>query len=258
MKRLTVLAALAGLGMTGLADPALAKPAAPAVVAHALADPDRPAADVQRDAARKPAAVIAFSGMKAGDRVIDFIPGGGYFTRIFSGVVGPKGHVYAMVPGAAEAMEAGMTSTIAPFAAKHPNVSVVITKGLDLTAPGGPVDVFWTAQNYHDLYNPLTKGAPKATSMMPINKAVYAALKPGGAYLIIDHVAPAGSGTSDTGTLHRIDPTVVRKDVEAAGFVFVGQSDVLRNPADPHTAIVFDASIRGHTDQFVYLFHKPK
>jgi predicted methyltransferase len=190
--------------------------------------------------------------------VIDFLPGGGYFTRIFAGVVGPKGHVYAMVPGAAEALLAPATATITQYAATHPNVSVVITKGLDLSAPGGPVDVFWTAQNYHDLYNPLTKGAPKPTDMAPINKAVFAALKPGGTYFIIDHVAPAGSGTSDTSTLHRIDPDVVMKDVTAAGFVFVGKSDVLRNPADPHTALVFDPSIRGHTDQFVFKFRKPR
>jgi predicted methyltransferase len=230
----------------------------PDTVTAALADPGRPAADVQRDAARKPAEVIAFAGLKRGDRVIDFIPGGGYFTRIFSGVVGPKGHVYAMVPGAAEAMEAPMTATITSYAATHPNVSVVITKGLDLSAPGGPVDVFWTAQNYHDLYNPLTKGGPKATTMDPINKAVFAALKPGGVYFIIDHVAPAGSGTSDTNTLHRIDPDVVMKDVTSVGFQFEGRSEVLRNPADPHTAIVFDPSIRGHTDQFVMKFRKPK
>ena len=255
MRLIAILAASAALAIC--AAPVAAKPASSAVVAKALGDPDRPAAEVARDAARKPAAMIAFAGLKPGERVIDFLPGGGYFTRIFSGVVGPKGHVFAMVPGAAEAFEAKQTATISAFAAKHPNVSVVITKGLDFSVPGGPVDVFWTAQNYHDLYNPLTKGGPKATTMMPINKAVYATLKPGGVYMIIDHVAPAGSGTSDTNTLHRIDPAVVRKDVEEAGFKFVGQSDALRNPADPHTAVVFDPSIRGHTDQFVYLFRKP-
>jgi predicted methyltransferase len=240
---------------------ALATPAAQAApsspVAAALADPGRPATDTARDAARKPAEVIAFAGIKSGQRVIDFIPGGGYFTRIFSGVVGPKGHVYAMVPGAAESLEAPATATITTFAASHPNVSVVITKGIDFTPPGGPADVFWTAQNYHDLYNPLSKGAAPITSMMPINKAVFAALKPGGTYFIIDHVAPAGSGIADTSTLHRIDPARVRSDVEAAGFKFVGESNVLRNPADPHTKIVFDPSIRGHTDQFVFKFRKP-
>ncbi len=247
-----ILAAAVALAAHG----SLAK--SPDTVAAALADPGRPAGDVGRDAARKPAEMIAFAGLKSGDRVIDFIPGGGYFTRIFSGVVGPKGHVYAMVPGAAEALEAPMTATITTYAATHPNVSVVITKGLDLSAPGGPVDVFWTAQNYHDLYNPLSKGAPKPTSMDPINKAVFATLKPGGIYFIIDHVAPAGSGTSVTNTLHRIDPDVVMKDVTSVGFKFVGRSEVLRNPADAHTAIVFDPSIRGHTDQFVFKFRKPK
>ncbi|HEY5290665.1 MAG TPA: methyltransferase [Caulobacteraceae bacterium] len=254
MNKLAMIAAATTVAFTVLSGvPALAR----ASMAAALADPGRPEADVARDAARKPAAVIAFAGLKRGDRVIDFIPGGGYFTRIFSGVVGPTGHVYAMVPGAAADMEAKLTQTIGEFAAQHANVSVVITKGFDLDAPGGPVDVFWTAQNYHDLYNPLSKGAPAPTSMMPLNKAVYAALKPGGVYFIIDHVAPAGSGTSDTQTLHRIDPERVKADVEAAGFKFVGSSDALRNPADPHTAIVFDSSIRGHTDQFVFRFRKP-
>jgi predicted methyltransferase len=254
LNKLVLFAAAATLAFSGLG---AAVQAAPPSVATALADPGRPAADVARDLARKPAAVIAFAGLKRGDRVIDFIPGGGYFTRIFSGVVGPTGHVYSVVPGVAEAMEAPGTATITAFAANHSNVSVVITKGLDLSAPDGPVDVFWTAQNYHDLYNPLSKGAPGATSMMPINRAVFAALKPGGIYFIIDHVAPAGSGISDTNTLHRIDPARVRADVEGAGFKFVGSSDVLRNPADPHTAIVFDPSIRGHTDQFVFKFRKP-
>ncbi len=254
MNRLALIATATAVALTAVS--VAARPG-PATVAAALADPGRPAADVARDPARKPAAVIAFAGLKRGDRVIDFIPGGGYFTRIFSGVVGPKGHVYAMVPGAAADMEAKLTKTIGDFAATHPNVSVVITKGLDFSAPGGPVDVFWTAQNYHDLYNPLAKGAPAPTTMLPLNKAVFAALKPGGVYFIIDHVAPAGSGISDTSTLHRIDPTRVKADVVAAGFVFVGSSDVLRNPADPHTKIVFDASIRGHTDQFVFKFRKP-
>jgi len=236
MNKITVAILSASLALAAQAS------AAPGGVAAALGDSGRPAADVQRDAARKPAEVIAFAGLKTGDRVIDFIPGGGYFTRIFSGVVGPKGHVYAMVPGAAEALEAPMTATITSYAATHPNVTV---------------DVFWTAQNYHDLYNPLTKGAPKPANMDPINKAVFAALKPGGIYFIIDHVAPAGSGTSATNTLHRIDPDVVMKDVTSVGFKFVGRSEVLRNPADPHTAIVFDPSIRGHTDQFVLKFRKP-
>jgi len=258
LNRIVLLASIAALTCGALLASASVGAAPASGITAALTAPGRPPADLERDGARKPAEVIAFAGLKRGDRVIDFIPGGGYFTRIFSGVVGPKGHVYAMVPGAAETLEARATATITAYAATHPNVSVVITKGLDFSAPDGPADVFWTAQNYHDLYNPLTKGAPKATSMAPINKAVFAALKPGGTYFIIDHVAPAGSGTGATDTLHRIDPNVVMKDVTSAGFVLVGKSDILKNSADPHTALVFDPSIRGHTDQFVFKFRKPR
>ena len=233
-----------------LAPAAWAQPASP------LADPGRPADDVARDANRKPLEVIAFAGVRPGDRVIDFIPGGGYFTRVLSGVVGPKGHVYATVPAVAADYQAKLTATIATFSQTHPNVSVEIAKG-GFAPPDGPVDVFWTAQNYHDLYNPMgpASGPP---SLLPINKAVFAALKPGGVYLIIDHDDASGAGVSHTKSLHRIEAAVVRKDVEAAGFVFEGESGLLRNPADPHTALVFDASIRGHTDQFIYKFRKPK
>ena len=90
------------------------------------------------------------------------------------------------------------------------------------------------------------------------DRQVLAALKPGGVFLIVDHAADAGSGMRDTDTLHRIDPAIVRAQVTSVGFVFDGESDVLRNPADDHTRAVFDKAIRGHTDQFVYRFRKPK
>ena len=93
---------------------------------------------------------------------------------------------------------------------------------------------------------------------MVLNRTVYRLLKPGGVYIVIDHAAPASSGMADTDTLHRIDPAIVRKQVLAAGFKFDGESRLLRNPADPHTILVFDKSIRGHTDQFAYRFRKPK
>ena len=93
--------------------------------------------------------------------------------------------------------------------------------------------------------------------MAKFDKKVFDALKPGGLFVVIDHVAPAGSGLADTNTLHRIDPAVVKREVEAAGFVFDGESNALRNPADPHDLKVFDKAIRGHTDQFIYRFRKP-
>jgi predicted methyltransferase len=245
-----VLLALSG----GAAGVAFAE-AVPEVVRAALFDASRPAEDVARDPARKPAELVAFAGIKPGDRVVDFIPGSGYFTRIFSGVVGPTGHVYAMVPQVAEALERPETAKIASFAAKHANTSIVIAPFGNYIPPGGPADVAWTSQNYHDLYN--GSGAAKPADLIAFDKAIYAALKPGGVFIVVDHAAPAGSGTADTKTLHRIDPAVVLRDVEGAGFVFDGRSEVLTNPADPKTKIVFDPSIRGHTDQFAFKFRKP-
>jgi predicted methyltransferase len=110
----------------------------------------------------------------------------------------------------------------------------------------------WTSQNYHDLHN-----RPNA-DLAAFNKNVFDSLKPGGTYIVLDHAAEAGSGTRDTSTLHRIDPEVVKTEVTAAGFKLEGQSDVLKNPQDPHTANVRDPSIRGKTDQFILKFRKPK
>jgi predicted methyltransferase len=254
VKSLFVILAVSG----GIAGVAIAQAVIPDAVKSALADPGRPATDVARDMSRKPGELVTFAGIKPGDQVIDFIPGGGYFTRIFSDVVGPHGHVYATVPKPAEAMEAKDTATIASFAASHPNVSVIIAPLGQYAAPSGPVDVFWTSQNYHDLYNAIDKSTGKAVDLVAFNRLVLAALKPGGTYVVVDHVAPAGSGAADTKTLHRIDPALVKKDVIAAGFVFEGESDVLQNPADPHTAMVYDPSIRGRTDQFAFKFRKPR
>jgi predicted methyltransferase len=232
-----------------------AKDTVPAYVAAAVADPDRPDASRDRDAARKPAETLAFIGVKPGQKIVDFMPGRppAYFTILFSDVVGPKGTVYAWMPQELAKMSKQ------PFPAsgsrpdpKHQNIVFLSAPADDFTTPA-PVDIVWTAQNYHDLHDPFMG----PVDMAKFDKAVFNALKPGGVFVILDHAAPAGSGVSDTNTLHRIDPAVVKKEVEAAGFRFVSESNILRNPDDPHTKLVFDPSIRGHTDQFIYKFRKP-
>ncbi len=232
--------------------PASAAP--PANVQAALADKDRPTEDMARDALRKPAEMVAFAEIRPGSVVIDFLPGGGYFSKVFAGAVGPSGHVYAMVPKAAEAFEAKETAKITAFAATHPSLSVVIAPGGGFTTPR-PADIFWTAQNYHDLHIPFGPD-PRPQDMLAYNKAVWAALKPGGLYVVVDHVANAGATDDDIKKLHRIDPAVIIREVTAAGFTLEGQDDALRNPADPHTANVFDPAIRGRTDQVVLKFRK--
>lgn len=220
---------------------------APAI-AKALADPAR--ADQAGDDARRHAAdVVAFSSVKPGWQVVDFLPGQGYWTRIFTGVVGPSGHVYALWPSASG--ERAKATVEALNGRKLGNVTAAVDPGL--ITLDKPVDLIWTVQNYHDLPN----GGRGEAALNAFNAAVFKALKPGGTYVVIDHVAPAGSGLSDTETLHRIDPAIVKKEVLAAGFTFAGESKALANPKDDHTLKVFDAKIRGVTDQFVYKFRKP-
>ncbi|WP_066593460.1 class I SAM-dependent methyltransferase [Sphingomonas pruni] len=218
------------------------------VIAKALADPAR--ADQAGDDARRHAAdVVAFSGVKPGWQVVDFLPGQGYWTRIFTGVVGPSGHVYALWPSASG--ERAKATVEALNGRKLGNVTAAVDPGL--ITLDKPVDLVWTVQNYHDLPN----GGRGEAALNAFNAAVFKALKPGGTYVVIDHVAPAGSGLSDTETLHRIDPAIVKKEVLAAGFTFAGESKALANPKDDHTLKVFDPAIRGVTDQFVYKFRKP-
>lgn len=228
--------------------PADAQKASPAI-AKALADPAR--TDQQGDDWRRKAAdVLAFSGVKPGNVVVDYLPGAGYWTRIFTGVVGPKGHVYAVWPAAGAKYAA--KSLPALQARGLANVTAAV-QATNLPTSPVPVDLFWTAQNYHDIPN---NGAGEP-ALRAFDGAVFRMLKRGGTYIVIDHADAPGSGMSGTETRHRIDPASVKAQVQAAGFKFVGESTVLRNPADDHSKPVFDPAIRGMTDQFVYKFRKP-
>ena len=225
----------------------------PENIARAVEDPNRPAADKERDSARKPSEVLKFAGVKPGQTIVDLLPGGGYFTRLFSVAVGPKGKVYAFVPTeVASFVKGGLPANGSSPDPKHPNVTYLVAPVANFATPTR-VDMVWTSQNYHDLHDPFMGPA----DMMKFDKAVYNSLKPGGTFIVLDHAAAPGSGVSATNTLHRIDPAVVKQEVTAAGFVFVGDSDLLKNPADPRTANVFVPAIRGHTDQFIYKFRKP-
>jgi len=232
-----------------------ARAAIPDAIAAAVADASRPDTDKQRDANRKPAQTLTFTGIKPGDQVAELLPGAGYFTRIFSKLVGPGGHVYALVPAPPPNAPADMPDFAARVKAlaadpAYSNVSVVVEPFSQLKVPA-PVDLVWTSQNYHDLHN------FPGLDVVVFNQMVFDALKPGGIYLILDHAAQPGSGVRDTAPLHRIDVDAVKKEVLVAGFVFLGSSDLLRQPGDSHAVKVFDPSVRGRTDQFILKFGKP-
>lgn len=230
--------------------------AVPAEVGAAVADSVRPAADRERDAERKPAETLAFADIHAGQQVAELMPGGGYYSRLLSALLGSKGKLIAVVPAPRPGAPADAPDRAAPLKAlaadphySNVTVSVQPVQRLSLAAP---VDAVWTSLNYHDVHN-----VPNI-DIAAFNKAVFDSLKPGGMYLVIDHAAAPNSPASVTSQLHRIDPEVVKQEVIAAGFVLEAESPLLLNTEDPRTAPVFDPGIRGKTAQFVFKFRKPR
>lgn len=235
------------------ATPARSQQFSQAVLDKALADPGRKQQSGD-DAVRKPGPLIALAGVKPGDKVLDLIPGSGYWTRIFSKTVGPQGKVYAVWPQAYAREAMGNVADLQKMSADkyYGNIVAEVQPTIRLTAHE-PLDVVWTSQNFHDYPDEfMGKEDPSLLA-----KDVFGILKPGGVFMVIDHEANAGRGLQDTEKLHRIEPAAVRKIVEGVGFKFAGESKVLRNPADPKDIPVFDRSIRGHTSQFAYKFVKP-
>ena len=219
----------------------------------ALADPARPAADRDRDAARQPAELLAFAAITPGQKVGDFVMGGGYLTRILAGAVGAKGKVYAFQPAEFIKFKKEYGDDQAAIDAAYANVDAVAGP---FAAPAFPVplDTIITVQNFHDLY---LKPFPEGTGARA-SAALFAALKPGGTLIVVDHSAAAGSGTTLSDSLHRIDKAAVIAALTGAGFKLEATSDLYKRADDPLTANVFDPAIRGKTDQFTLRFRKPE
>jgi len=225
-------------------------PVSKAIVA-AVADPSRPAAEVATDANRKPAETLAFAGVKPGMAVGEFFPGGGYFTRMLSDVVGPGGHVYGVEnmgwKGAVKADQALVAD------GKMSNVSIDPLAFGTVKFPK-PLDLVWVTQNYHDL-----KIAEYGqVDTLAFDRAVFAALKPGGIFFVLDHEAPPGTDLAAIAKLHRIEKTQVIREVTAAGFVLQAEGAFLRRSNDDHTLPIFDKAVQGHTDQYALRFVKPR
>jgi predicted methyltransferase len=223
----------------------------PETYSAALAGPPRTEEDRGRDAARMTAGTLALARVEPGNHVIDMIIGGGFFTRAFAAAVGPEGHVTAWQPQEFVQFQASYGEAVTAADALA-NVDGVTSPIAAPVWPSG-ADLVFTAQNYHDLHlDPFADDTARR-----VNAAVFAALKPGGHYVIVDHHATAGSGLSAANTLHRIDVEQVKREVLAAGFVLEAESDLLERADDPLTANVFDGSIRGKTSQFMLRFRKP-
>ena len=245
-------------GSTQSSDQGASAGTARAAVDAAFASPDRPAADVAMDERRKSREVLAFLGVKPGMHVLDAFSAGGYNTELLARMVGVKGQVIAYNnPPYARFAAKGIATRYAGD--RLSNVRQVTAEVGALDLPPASLDAALFVMSYHDLYwRPADDSSWNATSADVLLTKLFQALKPGGVVVVQDHVAtPGGDPAVIVDKLHRIDPAVVKRDFQQAGFVFDASSDVLAHATDDHTKLVFDESIRGRTDQFVYRFRKP-
>ena len=249
---LAAAAALLALGhAAGQAPAAYSVPAAaPANIKRAVESPSRPAEQRAADANRKPAETLMLAEIAEGERVVELAAFGHYWTHMLVEAVGPSGEVHMVdMPW----IERFGGEPARAFDAAHENATFTQAHYNQMQLPTN-VDAVLMVQFYHDLKR---ADASESVDTADMNRKIFAALKPGGIYLVVDHNAEAGSGWRDAGTLHRIDPATIKSEVTAAGFELVQDSKLLANPADDHKQNMRSEGIRGRTDQAVLVFRKP-
>lgn len=242
------------LMITSLALALLALPVGADTVEEALNSAGRLAEDLERDKRDRPDIIIPLLQLVPGNRVADIFGGSGYYSEILARRLTPGGEVLlhnnqAYLNYVEEGMKARFEGRDVPGVLRHDR------EPADLDLGENSLDAAIIIMSYHDLYFS-EEGWP------PIDRAdfmgqIVTALKPGGRFLIVDHQAAEGAGVSVVQSLHRIEASVAREDIEAAGLVYVGGTDALRNSDDDHSLNVFDAAIQGKTDRFVLVFEKP-
>lgn len=245
---------LALAGASTLAAVAVARPAD--VKASVAATANRSDDNVKLDESRKPAEVLSFLGLQTGMQAIDMFGGNRYWAEIMAPAVGPKGHVTVWEPTQFYSKEAA--EKFAAFQAKAGNTHLIVTPFEALALPENAYDFMMINLNYHDVYWESAKYGVVKMDPDAFLKTVYASMKPGGIVGVIDHVGNPGDTRQTVEKFHRIDPAVVKADFEKAGFKLEAESDLLKNPADDHSLLVFDEKIRGKTDRFIYKFRKPE
>jgi predicted methyltransferase len=261
----TLLLTIASLFILGCSsdtpEPATVAPAdAPApkvsIYEAAVTSSTRLEGDYARDAARKPAAVLEFFGIEAGDTVFDMFAGGGYYTELLANVVGPEGHVdsHSNKP---YLNYVGEEFTLRHDNGRLANVSVIMAENNELELQAEKYDAMLVVLSYHDIYHVDEDSGWYRIDGDQLRAEWFKGLKPGGVVGIIDHVAAAGAPAETGETLHRIDPQRVVAEMTASGFVLDGESNLLHNANDDHSLSVFAPDIRGNTDRFVMRFVKP-
>jgi predicted methyltransferase len=228
-------------------------PNAGAAAAASVADARRTDTEKARDALRKPAETVVFAGVRAGSKVAELLPGGGYYTKVLAGTVGPTGKVYAIAQPC-PAQRPTCLDALNAIKAAYGNVEIVMADNLTWKTPE-PVDVVWTTENYHDLHNGPTANIPA------LNKNAFDNLKPGGVFFVEDHAAAAGAGVA--AAAHggpagkgRMDEDVAKTELQAAGFRIDGESNHLRHPEDDKNGPAADSG-PSTSDRFALRAKKP-
>lgn len=214
---------------------------------------DESRGDALSNPALKGPEILKFIGLRRGQKVADLFPG--RFTTAFAAVVGRNGKVYGVMPTEIIKIHPELTDLLAKRAKEPAYANVEFsTPAINAMVLPSRLDAVFIRQNYHDLHVRFMGPADVAA----FNRKVFAALKPGGVYVILDHTALPGSGLVAPERLHRIDPAIVMQEVTAAGFVLDADSKVLANATDAHDKMVLDPAILGSTDQFLLRFKKPR
>ena len=247
---------VAALALSAAAVFAAAGAADTRIYDDAVANPARSKEDRERDAREHPAEVMAFAGVQPGMKIADVFGGGGYYSELISYVVGPNGSVWLVNNKPYEDYAAKeLKAHLAGDRLKNVKHTVVEPKNLKLGT--GKLDQVWIVMSYHDLFYADPENGWPAIDADKFVKQIYMALKPGGAFLIVDHAARKGAGKDDAQFLHRIEESFARSDIERHGFEFAGHFDGLRNPQDSLTTEIFNKQVQHKTDRFVHLYRKP-
>jgi len=246
--RATAFVMLVSLSMFAGSNAAPAQDAKAPDYAAIVAAPDRSAADRQTDVRRQPAKMLAFAGVKSGMKVLDMGAGAGYSTELIARAVGPEGHVYAQESAAVMERVKDKFDVRAQNPVMKNTVHLIRNYDDPIPPEVSGLDLITFFFAYHDVtYMPADRAA--------MNKKMFASLKPGGFLVIADHSAKPGEGTTVAKTLHRIEESTLRQEIEAAGFKLVAEADFLRHPEDPRDAAVFRPAVP--VDEFVLKYQKP-
>jgi predicted methyltransferase len=244
----SLLLTLAGCASTGKASHN--------AIADAIDNPARSDADRERDARDKPQVVLKLVGFKRGMVIADIFGGGGYYSEILSGLVGPKGKVRLINNAAYDGYaKKGLTARLTGN--RLPNVRYEVSSPDAMQLGNETLDGALIVMSYHDLYVADPKDGWPAIDASQFIDQIVTALKPGGKLLIVDHAANEGTGKTDAQLLHRIEEKFAIQDFKSHGLEFVGSITDLKNSTDDHSLNVFNAAIKGKTDRFVHVYRKP-